>query len=78
VTGSADQTTRVWDSRDGRLLSTQRVHGGPVNSVAYSSGGRVILSAGDDRTARLYRCATCAPVEDLVRMARDRIVSRGG
>ncbi len=83
VTGSADQTTRVWDSRTGRLLSTQRMHGDAVNSVAYSPVAdgpdeRVILSAGDDRTARLYRCATCAGVEQLVRLARDRIVSRGG
>jgi WD40 repeat protein len=77
VTGSADQTTRVWDSHTGRLLSTQRMHGDAVNSVAYGRRGRVILSAGDDRTARLYRCATCDPIEGLVRMASDRIVSRG-
>jgi hypothetical protein len=37
----------------------------------------VILSASADRTARLYPRATCAPIEDLVRMARERIVSRG-
>jgi WD40 repeat protein len=78
VTGGADQTTRIWDSRTGRLLSTQRIHGDAVNSVAYGRGGRLLLSASDDRTARLYRCATCAPVEDLVRIARDRIVNRGG
>ncbi|MDA0160300.1 hypothetical protein OM076_08495 [Solirubrobacter ginsenosidimutans] len=78
VTGSADQTTRVWDARTGRLLSSQRMHGGSVNSVAFSPDGRTILSSGDDHTARLYSCATCAPVQDLVRLARDRIVSRGG
>jgi WD40 repeat protein len=77
VTGSADQTTRVWDSRTGRLLSTQQMHGDAVNSVAYGPRGRVILSAGDDRTARIYLCATCPGIEDLVRIARDRIVSRG-
>ncbi len=73
VTSSADETTRVWDSRTGRLMSTQRMHGDAANSVAYSPDGATILSAGDDRTARLYPCATCAPVEDLMRLARDRI-----
>jgi WD40 repeat protein len=73
VTGSADQTTRVWDSRTGRLMSTQRMHGDAVNSVAYSTDGKTILSGGDDRTARLYTCATCAPIGDLMRIARDRV-----
>ena len=54
------------------------MHGDAVNSVAYSPDGQQLLSAGDDRTARVYRCATCAPVEDLVRMAGERILSRGG
>jgi WD40 repeat protein len=78
VTGGADQTTRVWDSRTGRVLSIQRMHGDSVNSVAYSPDGKQLLSGSDDRTARVYRCATCVPVEDLVRLAGDRIVSRGG
>ncbi|HEY6891659.1 MAG TPA: WD40 repeat domain-containing protein [Solirubrobacter sp.] len=77
VTGSADQTTRVWDARTGRLLSSQQMHGGAVNSVAFSPDGRTILSGGDDRAARIYACATCAPVQDLVRLARDRIVTGG-
>jgi hypothetical protein len=54
-----------------------RVHGDAVNSFGYGPGGRVIESAGDDRTARLHRCGTCVSVQDLVRMARERIVSRG-
>jgi WD40 repeat protein len=78
VTGSADQTTRFWDAGTGKLLSSQHMHGGSVNSVTFSPDGRTILSGGDDDSARLYSCATCAPVQDLVRLARDRIVNRGG
>ena len=78
VTGSIDQTTRVWDSRSGRLLSTLRVHGDAVNSVDWSPDGRQILSAGDDGTAHVYGCATCGPVDDLIRMARERILSPQG
>jgi WD40 repeat protein len=78
VTGGNDRTTRVWDSRTGRLLSTEQVHGDAVNSVAYSPAGRLILSSSDDRTARLYPCSTCGPIQDLMRIARERVVSRRG
>jgi WD40 repeat protein len=78
VTGSADQTTRFWDAGTGKLLSSQHMHGGSVNSVAFSSDGRTILSGGDDQTVRLYTCSTCAPAQDLVGLARDRIVNGGG
>ena len=78
VTGSIDQTTRVWDSESGRLLSTLRVHGDAVNSVDWSPDGREILSGGDDGTAHVYGCATCGPVDDLIRMARERILSPQG
>jgi WD40 repeat protein len=74
VTGSTDQTTRVWDSRTGKPLSTQRMHGDGVNSVDLGPD-ELIASGGDDGAARVYPCATCEPVQDLVLLARERLVS---
>ncbi len=54
------------------------MHGDAVNSVQFHRDGRRILSASDDRTARVYPCATCGGVDDLIRLADERIVTPAG
>jgi WD40 repeat protein len=67
VTGSADNSTRVWRVRDGKLLSTHEIHSDSVTSVAFGPGKRIV-SASDDRTARVYQCATCRTDDQLMRL----------
>ena len=41
-------------------------HEGPVNSAAYSRYGRLIVTASDDRTARLWIARTGQPFNNIV------------
>jgi len=54
VSGSFDQTARVWEAANGHELFTLPGLSAPVVSVAFSSEGQRIATAGDDQTARVW------------------------
>jgi WD40 repeat protein len=54
VTASADNTVRVWDSLDGKLITEYRGHSQAINNVSFSADGKFIITASDDQTARLW------------------------
>ena len=58
VTGSEDQTARVWDAATGKELRTLVGHANAVYSVAFSPNGRRIVSGSADQTAKLWDAAT--------------------
>jgi WD40 repeat protein len=58
LTGSGDNTARLWDVATGRELRQFSGHAGPVNSVAFSPDGRTVLTGSDDKTARLWDITT--------------------
>ncbi len=57
LTGSSDNTARLWELGSGQILQTFSGHTGPVNSVAFSPDGKTALTGGDDKTARLWDAA---------------------
>lgn len=77
VTISADKTARVWNADTGRQLAIlthpSRLHERPahgdiqtdrleeVRSAVFSPDGKLLLTAGDDGTARLWDAATGKP-----------------
>ena len=66
VSGSRDQTVRLWDAATGALLQTLEGHTGWVNSVAFSPNGKQVVSGSPgDRTVRLWDAATGAAQQTL-------------
>jgi len=54
VSGSADQTVRVWEADSGRCLATFEGHTGTVYGVAVMPDGRRIVSGSADSTVRVW------------------------
>jgi serine/threonine protein kinase len=54
LSGSRDQTIRLWDVVSGQELRCLRGHAGAVLAVAVSADGRFALSGGDDRLVHLW------------------------
>jgi WD40 repeat protein len=53
VTGSYDQSARLWDTTTGKPMGPPLKHGGPVRLVTFRSGNSV-QTASDDRTVRTW------------------------
>jgi WD40 repeat protein len=74
VTASDDGTARVWDVRLGRTLAVLRGHGdSPLCSAVFSPDGRSVLTAAKDGTVQIHAFEEAAPLEDLLRLAQERL-----
>jgi WD40 repeat protein len=60
ASGSADNTIRLWQVADGKLLQTLEGHTGAVPSIAFSPGGKLLISGSSDGTIRLWGVAPSA------------------
>jgi mono/diheme cytochrome c family protein len=58
VSGSEDQTVRLWDVATGKELARCTGHTEEVLAVAFTPDGRRVVSGGRDRTVRLWDVAT--------------------
>jgi WD40 repeat protein len=54
ISGSDDNTVRVWDAETGELRHNLEGHLGSVNAVAISRDGSTIVSGSDDNTVRVW------------------------
>jgi WD40 repeat protein len=57
VTSDGD-TARIWNADNGELATVLGGHRGRVNSAVLSPDGRSVLTASDDKTARLWSVGT--------------------
>jgi WD40 repeat protein/energy-coupling factor transporter ATP-binding protein EcfA2 len=71
VTGSGDAAT-IWDLAAQRPLVELLGHSGGVGPVDFSPDGSSIVSGGVDRSVRIWRCEVCAPIDQLLGLARER------
>jgi WD40 repeat protein/serine/threonine protein kinase len=58
LSGSADQTLKLWDVKTGQCLQTFLGHTNWVNSVCLSVDNRFALSGGYDKTLKLWEVST--------------------
>ena len=58
LSGSNDQTLKLWDAATGKLLRTFDGHSMGVMSVAFSPDGGSVLSGSADNTVKLWNAAT--------------------
>ena len=54
VSGSYDNTVRVWDAMNGDELKSLSGHTSGVNSVTFSPDGSYIVSGSDDNTVLVW------------------------
>jgi hypothetical protein len=57
VTGSDDQTAKVWELASGQELLTLKGHTGWIGSVAFSPDGQRIVTGSVDQTAKVWEAA---------------------
>ncbi len=53
ATGCKDRSVRVWDAGNGRQIGDLLRHNGSINSIAYASDGKLIMTASLDNCADL-------------------------
>jgi WD40 repeat protein len=58
VSGSWDETVRVWDASTGEALAILQGHEDAVTSAAFSPNGSRIVSGSDDKTVRIWDAST--------------------
>ncbi|MBV6343242.1 hypothetical protein, partial [Candidatus Magnetobacterium casensis] len=54
VSGSDDQTIKLWGLPEGNLIKTLTGHSQTVSSIAISPDGKMLVSGSDDQTIKLW------------------------
>ncbi|MBW4487818.1 MAG: serine/threonine protein kinase [Trichocoleus desertorum ATA4-8-CV12] len=71
VSGSLDDTLKVWNLQTGNLIRTLPGHLKAINSVAISPDGQLLVSGSDDTTVKIWNLQTGDLLHNLVGHSRD-------
>ncbi|MEM6517939.1 MAG: protein kinase [Cyanobacteria bacterium P01_D01_bin.71] len=71
VSGSLDDTIKVWDLQTGAAMATLKGHPRGVNDLRISTKGQVLVSCGDDGTVKVWNLAAGRLLHTLEGHARD-------
>ena len=66
-----------WNAESGRGVAIDKSHTGSVTSVAFDPLDKTqILSSSNDQTATLFRCVSCAAMDEVESLVRRRTAQR--
>ncbi|MCA2813879.1 MAG: WD40 repeat domain-containing protein [Microcystis sp. M090S1] len=65
VSGSWDNTIKLWNRSTGQEIRTLKGHDGPVWSVNFSHDGKTLVSGSDDNTIKLWNVETGEEIHTL-------------
>ena len=65
VSGSHDETIKIWDAATGREMQTLEGHRDWVRSVAFSADSKLVVSGSDDETIKIWDAATGREMQTL-------------
>ena len=65
ISGSSDNTIKLWDIKTGREIRTYKGHKNYVNSVAFSPDGKNIISGSKDRSVKLWNTLTGEEIKTI-------------
>ena len=72
VTASVDGTARVWEATTGELIKVLQGQTDDLYSAAISPGNQFVVIGAFDGSAQVFACDVCRPIEELLRLARNR------
>lgn len=58
LSGSFDQTVKLWDMKSGSCVKTFTAHSDPVTSVNFKPDGKMFVTAGYDGLTRIWDTST--------------------
>jgi len=66
LTGSEDNTARLFDAQSGQQLQVFSGHTAPINDIAFSADGKFVLTCSSDQTARLWDAVTGRQLQSFI------------
>ena len=70
ITGSRDDTSKLWELQGGKELMTLKGHSQEVTTVAFSADGRYALTGGADGTIVVWPTVDWKAAPEVNRVAR--------
>ena len=65
VSGSRDNTIKLWNLQTGKLICTLFGHSAPVLAIAISSDGQILASGSADQTIKLWHINTASLIRTI-------------
>ncbi|QIR41002.1 hypothetical protein HCG51_32855 [Tolypothrix sp. PCC 7910] len=65
ISGSSDNTLKVWNWQTGELLRNLEGHSDSVYAIALSADGKYVISASDDKTLKVWNWQTGQQLRNL-------------